>query len=97
MKINFNQPIKNIKGEDIENLTLKTISVEALLAAFDDERSSLTGEEKVKRYHLATQIHTNDEIDITVEDISLIKKLIGKGYGALIVGQAWEVLEGKTV
>ena len=97
MKINFNQPIKNITGEDIKDLTLKTVSVEALLATFDDERS-LSGEEKAKRYLLATRIYANPEdIDLTVEEIAKIKQLIGKGYGPLVVGQAWEILEGREV
>ena len=95
MKINFNQPIKNIQGEEIKDLTLKTVSVESLLATFDDERS-LLGAEKAKRYVLATRIYANpEELDLTIEEIAKIKQLIGKGYGPLVVGQAWEMLEGK--
>ena len=94
MKINFNQLIKNIQGEEIKDLTLKTVSVEALLATFSDEQS-LSGEEKAKRYVLATRIYANpEELDLTVEEVAKIKQLIGKGYGPLIVGQAWDMLEG---
>ena len=94
MKINFNQPIKNIQKEEIKDLTLKSVSVEALLATFSDEQS-LSGEEKAKRYLLATRIYANsEELDLTVEEIAKIKQLIGKGYGPLIVGQAWDMLEG---
>ena len=94
MKINFNQPIKNIQGKEIKDLTLKTVSVEALLATFSDEQS-LSGEEKAKRYVLATRIYANpEELGLTVEEIAKIKQLIGKGYGPLIVGQAWDMLEG---
>ena len=94
MKINFNQPIKNIQGEEIKDLTLKTVSVEALLATFSDEQS-LSGEEKAKRYVLATRIYANpEELDLTIEEMAKIKQLIGKGYGPLIVGQAWGMLEG---
>ena len=97
MKINFNQPIKNITGEEIKDLTLKSVSVEALLATFSDEQS-LLGEEKAKRYVLATRIYANsEELDLTVEEIAKIKQLIGKGYGPLVVGQAWEILEGREV
>ena len=97
MKINFNQPIKNIQGEEIKDLTLKTVSIEALLATFLDEQS-LLGEEKTKRYVLATKIYANpEELDLTVEEISKIKQLIGKGYGPLVVGQAWKILEGREV
>jgi len=95
MKINFNQAIKNIKGEVVKDLTLKSVSVEALLATFEDERS-LSGEEKVKRFVLATRIESNsNDMDFKVEDVAKIKQLIGKGYGPLVVGQAWEMLEGK--
>jgi len=95
MKINFNQTIKNIKGEVVKDLTLKSVSIEALLATFEDERS-LSGEEKVKRFVLATRIESNsNDMDFKVEDVAKIKQLIGKGYGPLVVGQAWEMLEGK--
>ena len=92
MKINFNQPIKSLQGEAIKDLTLKVVSTEALLAPFDDERS-LGGEEKAKRYLLATRVYANDELDLTVEEVAKIKQLIGKGYGVLVVGQAWDMLE----
>jgi len=95
MKINFNQTIKNIKGEVVKDLTLKSVSIEALLATFEDERS-LSGEEKVKRFVLATRIESNsNDMDFKVEDVAKIKQLIGKGYGPLVVGQAWEMLDGK--
>lgn len=94
MQINFNQPIKNLQGEEIKDVTLKSVSVEALLAMFEDERS-LSGNEKAERYVLATRIYANNLLDLTVEEVAKVKHLIGKGYGALIVGQAWEMLEGK--
>jgi hypothetical protein len=95
MKINFNQQLKNLRGEDLPNLTLKAVAIEALLAMYEDERT-LTGEEKAKRYLLATRIYANDELDLTVEEIAQVKQIIGRGYGPLIVGQAWDMLECKT-
>ena len=93
MKINFEQPIKTMKGEDIKDLTLRSVTVEALLAAFDDERS-LAGKDKAERYLLATRVHASQgDLDLSVEDIVKIKQLIGKGYGPLVVGQAWSMLE----
>lgn len=100
MKIDFNQELKALDGtalpgpEGKNKTTLKDISCHGLLAAFDDERN-LSGEEKCKRYVLATWIYANDDLDLTVEDIALIKKLIGKGFTAIVVGQAFEMLEGK--
>jgi len=99
MKINFNQPITKLgtkepllKPNSTDSFCLKDAAIEALLMI----EENLTGEEKARRYLMATRIYANpDGPDFTVEEISLIKKAIGKGYGALVVGQAWEMLEGK--
>ena len=54
----------------------------------------LKGEEKVERFQLATSIHkSNGQVDLKSEEISLLKKLIGRAYGPLTVGQAWKVLD----
>ena len=74
--------------------TLRFIAVKALSMVYQDEQS-LSGEEKFKRYDLAMKIKA-DPVDLEVEEISLIKKLIGKAYGPVIVWQAWNILEGKT-
>ena len=34
--------------------------------------------------------------DLTVDELSSIKKLVGEAYGPLIVAQAWPMLEGGT-
>ena len=101
MKIDFTTPIQTLDGKPILNnpgnqpATLKTITTDALLASFEDEKN-ITGEEKLKRYLLATRIYANPQnIDLTVEETALIKKLIGKGFGPLIVGQAYEIIESK--
>lgn len=75
--------------------TLRSIAIEALLAVFQDE-SSLTGDEKLKRWELAMKVKRAVEpAEFTVEEVGLIKKLIGKAFAAMIVGQAWMMLEGK--
>jgi hypothetical protein len=99
MKINFNQEIKTIEGETIpkqgsekEFLKLIDVAINALLTF--DEKS--TGEEKFKRYNIAKEIHSNlNEIDLRLEDIAMIKSLIGKIYSPLVVGQTWKMLEGE--
>ena len=99
--INFDTEFKDMEGEVIKqpsgkNATLRGAAVDALLAQFQDEQN-LSGEEKLKRWTLAKHIVKSKDApcEVTAEDISLIKKLIAKAYGALVVGQAWEILEGK--
>jgi hypothetical protein len=75
--------------------TLRGITIDALLAVFQDEQN-LSGEEKLKRWELAVKVKTTpDPVELAAEEISLIKKLIGKAYSALIVGQSFHFLEGK--
>jgi len=34
-----------------------------------------------------------DEVELTVEEIALIKKLIAKMFSVLVTGQVWEYIE----
>ena len=95
MKINFEQEFKTLEGvvikdENDEVLTLKKVSTNSLMASLP--REELTGEQKLKRYNLANKIHAGEQ-EVLVEDISLIKEMIGKVYTTLIVGQAYNLLE----
>ncbi len=86
--------IELIKGSPF---TLKEAARNALLSQFEDERN-LDVNEKVKRYDLFLKVKTaEDPADFTSDEIVLIKKLIGKAYAVLIVGQAVKLLEGKPV
>lgn len=64
----------------------------ALNATFPDE-TNLSGDDKAKRGGLAQSLVGATEVKLKVEDLALIKKLIGKAYGPLVVYQAWEMLE----
>lgn len=110
MKINLNYKFKALNGVFItqkvdigkkdedgkpimkdEPLTLGKACAVALLGNFPGE---LSGDEKVKRYSLAMDIHkAKNSIDLTVEDVSLIKELIAKVYSVLVTGQAWQILD----
>ena len=108
MKRNLNVVLKTLKGEPLKeqyvgpddkplerDLTLASVAVTALLASYDDEKN-LSGEDKVKRFKLAQQINDADgDVEVTAEQVSLLKSLIAKGYTPLVVGQAYEILEGE--
>lgn len=106
MKISLNQKIKDLDGEAIETqiikgkkvkteiLTLGSAITQALTNNYKDDQE-LSGNEKVKRFTLAQKIYRKKEtsVDLKVEEITLIKNLIGKSYGTLVVGQIWQILE----
>ncbi len=81
-----------------KEFTFKQICENALLVQVPDSRGqpvkSIDGNEKVRRYSLALQIHNaKSEIDLSVDDVKLLKDLIADMGSPLIVGQAWNILD----
>lgn len=101
MKVNFHYVLKNIEGESLEDekqqkVTLGKVAITALMNVYDDE-GTLSGEDKLKRYDLASAIYALEDgapFEITVEMVALLKNLINKTYGVAVVGPAWRMLEG---
>jgi len=94
--------------KEIPVFTLKTACVNVLLNTDLDQiicpqcrnqikmPAEMTGEEKAKRFMLATKIYDGDgHVDIGTKDIELLKDLIAKNYPPLTVGQAWKILDPK--
>ena len=100
MIILFGKGFKDLDGEEIPDVkgktaTLRGLAIDALLAQYQDEQN-LGGEEKLKRWELASKIKNSpDPVEVSAEEVVLIKKLVGKAYGVLVVGQAWKYLEGE--
>jgi len=96
MKINFNMGLKNLKGETLKDkgkdLTLKDVSTNALLGNYQDEK--IDGEEKLKRFLLATRIYeSRGEIELENDDVKLVKDMIAKGYSTIVTARAWQILD----
>lgn len=95
MKIDMSQTLLDLGGLPLRNndeiLTLGSVSIEALVLVQRDDR--VNGGEKFKRYQIAQKIHGKDLIDLTLDEIVLIKDLIGKAYGPAVVGPAFNLLE----
>jgi len=103
MEIDFSQKLKNLKGDVLKEVSIDeetkkeestdyTLGTAAVNTLFANEKD-MTGEQKVKRYNLATKIFEMGKVDVTTDEIVLIKKVIGKFTTALIVGQAYKMLE----
>jgi len=100
MKIDFSVALKSLAGDEIkdgkgETFTLRDAAVVALDALSDDDRK-LDGKEKYRRGALASRIYgCKEPVMLDVDDVKLVKDLIGKIYGPRIVKEAWDLLEGK--
>ncbi|KAF0102246.1 MAG: hypothetical protein FD144_2681 [Rhodospirillaceae bacterium] len=99
--IDFKKVLTDLTGaalkfdENGKDITLGSVCETALLAAFVDERD-LSGEEKTRRALIAMRVHAG-EADLTVDEISLTKRLVGKLYPPLVVLRAWEILDPASI
>ena len=99
MKIDFSKELIGYDGEPLKEggkiLTLAMICCNALMNQTEED-AKLPGEEKLRRFDLATVVYASKEpLDVKVEDISLLKTLVGKLYGPIVVGPVWKMLEGE--
>ena len=102
MKIEFAQVLLSMDGEAMQeqregkpgrDLTLGRACINALLTDIPNERQ--TGTQKFDRFKLAMRLgNEEDPIEITAEDITMIKAQVGKVYFTYTVGLVWSVLEG---
>lgn len=83
---------KNSQGSVVE-LTVKMVLLEALLRVHPgDDR--LSGMEKMRRFDLAKRIYdTKEYIDISHEEIVLLKESVGLKLPVLIVGQTYRMFD----
>lgn len=95
MKIKINVQLKGVDGisaiGDTENpMTLKDVCVSSILTpvADDSEKGKFEKWEIFKKLRDA-----KEEVTLTAEEITVIKKGIGKFQPPLILGQCFELLE----
>jgi hypothetical protein len=97
MILDLSKPLLDRAGRALSDahgpVTLATAIATALDTVTND-KEPLTGVEKMRRYRLASRIlGSPSAAPLTLEDAALCKALVGDGYGPLIVGQIWSVLE----
>ena len=97
MKIDTSYAFRDLDDKEIKlagkSQTFSVVACNALLSLPDN--SNVPGNDKITRYNLAMKIHNNNPVDLTLDELKLLKDLIGQLYLPLIVGQAWEILEPK--
>lgn len=97
MKINFDTVLKDLQNKAMIDekgnpFSLRDAVTNALLLSFTDE-PNLQGADKIRRFQLATKIQGAKSIDLLAEEIALAKACVGKAYGPLVVGRAYELLD----
>lgn len=97
MKIKLTQTMKDVEGADIitpdkRQLTLGNICINSILTPVPDDDVKV----KYEKYEIYKKLKQADgEIEMKAEDIVLLKKVIGKFQPPLIMGQCFDIIEGK--
>jgi len=98
MKLKINQELKDAEGKAIitgpnkPHLYLKDICISSILQPVQGE------DEKTKwaKYEIFKKIRdAKTEVDLITEEIAVIKKAISHFQPVLIMGQSFEMIEGK--
>ena len=106
MRINVKTPITNYEGEDIKTeigvLTLGFMMVSGLNTPQESDKG-LSADKKIARAVLSLDIHnslkeSNDgTLDISQEDVVLVKELINLIYAPLPLMRAFDILDPKPI
>lgn len=93
MNVSLKEKILTLDGDQVEDekgkkQTLGMI-VRSALCINDPEDSAMDKQEKFK---LAVACSA-DEVELSAEDVSLIKKTVGKYYSPLILGRVIELID----
>lgn len=95
MKIKIDEKLRNIDGSDIvmgnaPAMTLKEICITSILSPIQDEDEK----KKYEKYEIFKLLRdAKSEVTLTAEQITVVKKAIGKFQPPLIMGQCFDLLE----
>lgn len=95
--IDFSTVITDFEDKPVfdgdKEVTLRLLSVGALSAQFQDEQN-LSPTDKFKRGDLAIKIYNSTEpLAIKSEDVTMLKTVIGKAYGPVVVYRTYQLLD----
>jgi len=102
MKIEFLTQLMDLDGvtpllvnDTKEFVTMRKACTVALNAM--DQNKPPTPQDRYKRGKLAEKITTNDTLDLSVDELKMLKDLIGAVWGPTVVLRAWDILDPPSV
>lgn len=96
MKRDFDALILKLDGEPFEDkATLKTVAFLSVTTPLQED-SMLPVEQKMKLYGLAQKVHRGGIVDLSAEDMALLKSRIGSVFNnVVVIGRAFDLLENE--
>lgn len=89
------EPIKHSEKDDSEVTLGSALSMACVNA---NPQKHQDGPAKLKIYRILQKVGPKDatEVDLSAEDITLLKTLVGDMYGPVVVGAVYDMLEKTT-
>jgi hypothetical protein len=101
MLVNVNTVLTQLNGDPVMDMdgkgnaveaTVKMALVNAVLSPVQTDKPM----DKFRKDELARKIYNTDgEVELTAEEVVLLKDRVGESYAPIIVGQVWRLLENK--
>ncbi len=98
MRVQLQEIIHDLSGKPLTDpqdsgspLTIGRACIGALLGA--SPRENPDGTEKFRRWQLAQKMSGQASVDLSIEEVALVKKLVGEAWTATVVGPVWIALE----
>jgi len=100
MKINFSQVLLSLSGEPFKkdkdtDATLGDMCVTALLA--EDPSKPMVATEKIARWELGKQLYKGGEVELTADDMVLIKDSVAVAFIPALMGSIYDALEELSI
>jgi hypothetical protein len=93
MNRNFDAPMLDLDGKPYtDKATLKSVVFGAIQAQLMGDEQMST-DVKLRLYTVASKIAKGGVVEVSVEDLALIKDRVGRAYSPLVVGEAFRLLE----
>lgn len=83
-----------LTGKPFPDTDLGKVICQALIANNPNENPS--GDEKYNRWKLAARCADADAVEVSIEELALIKKVVGAAYGANVVGPVFSAIEAMS-
>ncbi|MGH8731660.1 MAG: hypothetical protein ACREVF_08110 [Burkholderiales bacterium] len=97
MKIDFDVPMKDPKGEDFSDKATLGVAVYAALSAPLQTDSQLPSDKRLATYRLLQKVAAGGEQEITVEEAAEIKERSSKTLPIVAFGAVVDMLESAKV
>lgn len=82
-----------VPNPEADPVTLRAVIVNSLDAAPGKNDGVEDGVARYRKGKLAGKVMEHDAVDLTADEITLVKTAVGKLYLPLVVSQAWDMME----